>query len=258
MTPTRPCAIKTRLESQRYSVRVADDGDDALRIARAQEFDMFVIDIGLPSVDGITLAERLLHLPASRSKPVLFVTGCLNPALRLRARSLGAFGWIEKPYDPANLLEAVQLALGDAPRDPRSRNPYTPLVSLLPKAGVRRKILLIEDDKPIAASIKVRLEDAGYEAILAYDGTQGMRFAREFRPDLILSDIRMPGGLGFTLLEQLETCGLGKVPVIYITASKLPGLRKAAFEMGARDFFEKPFEAGVLMNSIRKSLPHLN
>jgi DNA-binding response OmpR family regulator len=79
--------------------------------------------------------------------------------------------------------------------------------------------------------------------------------ALKHRPDLMLLDLLMPGGNGFLVAERiqdLETM-LG-VPCIFLTASKQPGLREQARRLGAAGFFEKPYDAGALLATIRKTL----
>jgi DNA-binding response OmpR family regulator len=256
--PNTARAVALRLEAQGQTIQTANNVESALLLARAGDYDLFILDIGLPDFDGITLAEQLLHLPRARLTPVLFLTGCRDLSRRLRASSLGAFGWLEKPYQPAALLQAVEMALSQDDPGAGRGNPFSPLHPWLPAPQVRSTVLVIEDDKPIAASIKIRLENAGYEAIVAHNGQAGLLAARDHHPDLILTDIRMPSGLGFTIFEHLKACGAGAVPVIFLTASRKPGLREAAMEMGATAFFEKPFDPCSLLRSIRQALHQRN
>src|SRR3954464_5553618 len=96
-----------------------------------------------------------------------------------------------------------------------------------------KKILLMEDDTKIAAALAIRLHAAGYDVMTAPDGWQGLQLAVTERPDLLLMDIWMPVGLGFSVAERLKEVGLGDIPIIFITASKLKGLKEAARETGA-------------------------
>src|SRR5262245_38792613 len=113
-----------------------------------------------------------------------------------------------------------------------------------------RKILNVEDDVKIATALKVRLEAVGYEIIVATDGFSGLKMALTHKPDLILLDIMMPVGMGFSVAERLKDLGLGGIPIIFITASKRAGLRKMAQKLGAAGFFEKPYDADELVAAI--------
>lgn len=112
------------------------------------------------------------------------------------------------------------------------------------------KILVVEDDARIATALEVRLRSAGYEVVKAADGFSGLKMTMTHRPDLILLDIMMPVGMGFSVAERLRGLGLGEIPIIFLTASKRVGLRKTAQQLGAAGFFEKPYDAEELLAAI--------
>ena len=78
--------------------------------------------------------------------------------------------------------------------------------------------------------------------------------ALDDRPDLILTDIWMPVGTGFSVAQRLRSLGLADIPIIYITASKLKGLRESAKELGAVAFLEKPYDPERLMDAVSRAL----
>lgn len=117
-----------------------------------------------------------------------------------------------------------------------------------------KKILVLEDDPKIATALVVRLEAAGYEVLTAPDGVQGLKIALVHRPDLIVMDIWMPIGLGFSVAQRLRELGLASTPLIFITASRLKGLREAAAQLGAAGYFEKPYDPEELLSAIRQAL----
>src|SRR5882762_9128692 len=117
-----------------------------------------------------------------------------------------------------------------------------------------KKILVMEDDKKIATALAIRLEAAGYEVFTAPDGFGGLKLALHQRPDLLLMDIWMPVGTGFSVAQRLQSLGLSGIPMIFITASKLKGLKQAAEKLGAVGFFEKPYDPAQLLNTIAGAL----
>ena len=114
----------------------------------------------------------------------------------------------------------------------------------------QKKILVAEDDTRIATALAIRLEAAGYEVLTASDGFEGLKLTVNERPDLILMDIWMPSGLGFSVAQRLRALGLNGIPIIFMTGSKVAGLRETAEHLGAVAFFEKPYEPEILLATI--------
>jgi len=118
----------------------------------------------------------------------------------------------------------------------------------------RKKILVVEDDWRISTALTIRLDAAGYHVLTAANGFEGLQRAVDGGPDLIIMDIWMPVGLGFSVAQRLQMLGLQKIPVIFITGSKLEGLKKAAVALGAAAFFEKPYDAAQLLQTVDQLL----
>ena len=116
-----------------------------------------------------------------------------------------------------------------------------------------RKILVVEDEPPIAEMIKFGLERAGYKVIWAANGEEGLFLARQQNPELIISDILMPVMDGFTFYKELKKDkSMSGIPVLILTAR---GKMEDSFKViGVDDFIVKPFDVEVLLGKIEKSL----
>ena len=116
-------------------------------------------------------------------------------------------------------------------------------------------VLIVEDDRKVSRALGIRLASAGYQIATAYDAATALGSARQSHPDLVLLDVTLPAGDGFMVAERLRqnpsTCA---VPIIFITASKQPGLRKRAAEVGAAGFLEKPFSGHELLTLVAERL----
>ena len=117
-----------------------------------------------------------------------------------------------------------------------------------------KKILIADDDKKIAAALQIRLKAAGYDAVTVPDGFRSFMLAANHPPDLILMDVFMPYGDGFTVVENLLDINGAHIPVIFMSASRKEGLWERAQEFGAAGFFEKPFDADKLLHTIALTL----
>jgi CheY-like chemotaxis protein len=89
---------------------------------------------------------------------------------------------------------------------------------------------------------------------VAPDALTGVEIAVKDPPDLVLLDISLPAGDGFTVAERIQSLIPRATPVIFITASKRPGLRERAKELGAAAFFQKPYEADDLLGAVQLAL----
>ena len=116
-----------------------------------------------------------------------------------------------------------------------------------------KKILVIDDDEKIAQALKIRLKPAGYEVLTAADGVYGLSLAMEHKPDLVILDIWMRVGGGFSVAYRLRERA-PEVPVIFITASKRAELREMADTLGAVGFIEKPWQPEELLAAVTTAL----
>lgn len=119
-----------------------------------------------------------------------------------------------------------------------------------------KKILVIEDEADLRASVVRFLLAEGYDVFVAENGEQGMDVAIKEMPELIVCDIAMPQMDGFgTLFSLRENVTTSHIPFIFLTASDRVYDRKFGFELGANDYITKPFTFDVLLAAIRKRLP---
>lgn len=102
----------------------------------------------------------------------------------------------------------------------------------------KKKILIIEDEKPIARALELKLSHSGYEATVANNGAEGLAYLAKNPVDLILLDVIMPTMDGFTVLETLKKKG-NKTPVVMLSNLSQEEDEKRAKELGAKDFFIK-------------------
>ena len=87
----------------------------------------------------------------------------------------------------------------------------------------KKKILLIDDMPNVVTLVKARLEASGYEVIAALDAQQGLTYAYSEKPDLIILDIVMPAGGGYSVYARLRLSPKTRaVPVIFLTAKDRP------------------------------------
>lgn len=124
----------------------------------------------------------------------------------------------------------------------------------------KARILIVDDDADFVASTKTVLESKPYEVIVAVNGDEGLRKAREEKPDLILLDIIMPVEDGFSAAEHLKKDPeLAKIPLLMLTSYAAKGSgtgipRSRGFELEAEDYIDKPVSPQDLLATVEKHL----
>jgi len=120
---------------------------------------------------------------------------------------------------------------------------------------MKKKILVIEDEKDLVKIITFRLEANDYEVIKAYDGYEGLEKAKKERPDLIILDLMIPK------IDGYKVCGLlkadaryNKIPILLFTARAQEADREMGKEVGADGYITKPFEPEALLGKIKELL----
>ena len=118
-----------------------------------------------------------------------------------------------------------------------------------------KKILVVDDERDIVKALTIRLQVAGYDVITAFDGAQGIFMAHKEEPDLIILDIRMPAGDGFSIAEKLkQSPNTFPIPVIFLTGSPEKGSEEKAMTLGARFYVKKPYDPEELLDAVRRAL----
>lgn len=119
-----------------------------------------------------------------------------------------------------------------------------------------KKILVIEDQKDLAKLLESRLKAAGYKVHVSLDGQAGMQDVLKFNPDLIVTDLAMPGIPGNTIIRILKASEQHKhIPIIMLSAFVSDSMG-AGVEVPADCYLRKPYQAEVLLAKI-KELLHL-
>ena len=118
----------------------------------------------------------------------------------------------------------------------------------------RPKVLVVDDDADLVQSLSLRLRHEGYDVAVAMNGYHGLERARRESPDVLILDIHMPAGEGFTVQDRLQEM-MGPWPiVIYLTGDKSLRADLMAKQLGAFAVIHKPFEIAQLLETVRRAV----
>jgi len=114
------------------------------------------------------------------------------------------------------------------------------------------KILVVDDERPIAEIIKYNLQKEGFEVQTAYDGEDALKVVHKLNPELVILDIMLPKKNGFEVLKEIRMEYV--MPVIMLTAKEEENDKITGLELGADDYITKPFSNKELVARVRANL----
>lgn len=115
----------------------------------------------------------------------------------------------------------------------------------------KKTILIADDDAQLLAALRTRLIALGHEVILARDGYQTVESARTHKPQVLILDINMPAGDGFSVHERItQLSGLESIQIIFMTGEKSDRILELSQKIGTRAVLQKPFEFKSLLNAL--------
>ena len=122
-------------------------------------------------------------------------------------------------------------------------------------AAPKKKILIVDDERDIVKALMIRLQANGYGVVSAFDGAQGLFMAHKENPDLIILDIRMPAGDGFSVAERLKSSmQTFSIPIVFLTGSPERNAEGKAMELGARFYIKKPYDPEELLDAVKRAI----
>lgn len=240
-----------------HAVSTAEDGESGIAAAKRSPPDLIACDIHLPGVDGYDVARALKDDPSLAAVPVIAVTALAMVGDRERILAAGFDGYITKPIDPQRVVGELDAYL---PANLRGAAPNTGFGRSDAVASVSTKlaVILVVDDAPTNRDLIFQtLTPYGYEVRLADSVANAMAQLATMTPDLILSDLHMPGENGFNFIRRVkDDPRLAALPFVFISSSVWgESDRETALALGVTRFLLRPIEPHVLIDEIARCLP---
>lgn len=256
--------LSQRCKALGLKVQVATDGLSALATIVREEPDLLILDLDMPAVGGMGVAQKLLSDPKLKPIPVVFCTGQSDPATIERCKALGAH-YVTKGAEAWTHLKAIicrLLAVQDEIAEVASAPPVPDAAAPTAQPSAERpKVLFVDDDPDMRRVMQIRLRACGVDVHAASTAMQALWIAMKEVPDVIITDYHMPEGSGQYLLGRLKgTPMLKDIPVIMLTGARIGNDRDFALERrflgeyGAAAFLQKPVELDVLLNALSEHI----
>ncbi len=234
--------ISTVLSRQGYEVAVAPDAKTALGRVDERWPDLLLTDIQLPGMDGLELIRRVRDRVDRPRVPVVAMTGQAGAADRAECFAAGADDYLEKPFRLPDLVQVVE-----------THCPTASSASTNGQGSTGPIVLIAEDNEAAISLLSDALSAQGFRVSSVRSGAEALAAIDANRPDLIVSDIQMPGMDGLELIRRLRARpDLTGVGILAVTALAMPGDRERCLAAGADEYVSKPYRVATLVELVRK------
>jgi PAS domain S-box-containing protein len=244
--------LRRLAESWGMVVEAVERPTEALELVRRGEtFDVAVLDMQMPEMDGLELAREIRRHRDERALPLLLLTSIGHLA---DARGAGEFSaQLTKPVKSSQLYDALVrvLAAGAGAGPARGRDDER---SGSPSGGLR---LLVAEDNAVNMQLALALlRKLGYEADVAEDGREVLDALERERYDVVLMDVQMPELDGLEATRQIRARYAAAGPrIIAMTANAMEGDREECLAAGMDDYLSKPIRPGELASALARCRP---
>jgi two-component system sensor histidine kinase/response regulator len=209
-------------------------------LAAGTPFQLALLDVNMPEMDGFTLAERMRDIPTLTGPSILMLSSADHSDALQRCQELSLSAYIVKPVTQADLYAAILRALGAAPRADAARSKSL----ATPEAAAQSLRVLLAEDNPVNQKLAIHLlERMGHTVRLAHNGVQAVGLYREEPFDLICMDLQMPemGGIQATAeIRRFEGERGTRTPIIALTAHAMQGDRERCLDADMDGYVSKP------------------
>jgi len=242
--------LSRRLLREGYTVATAGTGRAALEIMGVERFDLILLDLMMPELDGFGVLQRLARSPSTAGgAPIIVLTASSDRDSVTKCIHLGAVDYVVKPFEFVSLKSRIWRCLESA----RLSDRLGP--EAMTAAGNPGTVLIVDDNAINRELLTARLAHFGCTPVGAENGEAALTRLREGDIDLVLLDIMMPGTDGYEVLKRIKGQDATRhLPVIMISALTDAEASVRCFELGADDFITKPFNAAELSARVRACL----
>jgi two-component system sensor histidine kinase/response regulator len=262
---TNRTILTAQLGAWGVSVDVVDSAEhalEALRHARAAHgrYDLAVLDMLMPDVDGLELARRVSADPGTAGLPMIMLSSAPRP-LQPVLREAGVSRWLAKPVRSTALYDSVErLVAAKGRRSDELDAPRRTLVVAPAPRPTRGRVLVVEDNDLNQLVARGMVERLGFRADVARNGLEALEALRSENYDVVLMDLHMPVMDGFAATRRIREAehGRARVPVVALTANALAADRERCLEAGMDDYLAKPIDPDVLAEVLDRWVPLRN
>ena len=237
--------LRERLQNAGYLIAEAADGIEALDILKVESYDVILLDLNMPKMDGYEVLEWLKHNKNTRDTNVIVLTGDSKRDTVVATLTLGAKDFITKSAGKLELLTRVRHLSGIKVLEQKTHETIS-------DEELTNSTILIVDDEDLSIELTARrIEKQGFKVLRANNGEQALSLLNTQDIQLVLLDINMPDMDGYEVLKRMrEQKRKEELAIIMVTAVEEPDTVIDCIKSGADDYIMKPFHPTELIARI--------
>ncbi|MBF0461248.1 MAG: response regulator [Magnetococcales bacterium] len=247
--------LRHSLQRWGLQVEVVTSGEAALALLQAGcRYDLFLIDLRLPGLDGLTLARQMGAAGYRREAAIVLIRSSVGVDEQQQESATACTdALLDNPVIPSRLLDALLVAQGELRATVRRRD-VTPVEQMRPVRGCH--ILLVEDNEINQLVTMKFLQSMGLRVSIAGDGQQAIEALQREAFDLVLMDLQMPRMDGWAATRIIRGEAVWReLPIIAMTAAAMPQDRERALAVGMNEHVAKPIDPARLAAVLLAWLP---
>ncbi|MGI9304816.1 MAG: response regulator [Gammaproteobacteria bacterium] len=225
-------------------------------IRQGKPFDMAILDMHMPEMDGVALAAEIQQIRDAQTLPLVMLTSLGERPAGIERVTFTAF--LQKPIKPSQLFNALAgVFAGQSVRVEPSTTGNDALFDAQMAERLPLRILLAEDNVTNQKLGLRLLEQLGYRADVAANGLEVLQALKRQSYDVVLMDVQMPEMDGLEATRRVREEGLGgsELRIVAMTANAMEGDRDLCLEAGMDDYVSKPIRVKALTDALRRSRP---
>ncbi|MEH2241320.1 MAG: response regulator [Nostoc sp.] len=248
--------LSLQAESWKMETYAAKSGKEALaELAQGTQFDIAILDMQMPEMDGITLAREIRKQSGCQNLPLVILTSLDRVETSSNFNDVQFAASLSKPIKHSQLYFCFTRVLGNQPI--QASISHFPLVDQHLAHRLPLRILLAEDTVVNQKVVLLMLQKMGYGADVVTNGLEVLKVLQKQFYDVVLMDVHMPEMDGLEATRRIcQEWGVGFRPhIIAITANAMRGDREVCLAAGMDDYISKPIQLQELAQALTKCPP---
>ena len=247
--------IKETMESLGFEIKTVESAIQCIKELKNNTYNLLIIDWLMPEMNGLETVELIKSDKETADIPILMVSAFGNEEIAKKAKELGVYHFISKPYTYSTMFDTIMEVFGKDIRTSRTRI----IKGKKHKKELRKiagtNILLVEDNEINQQVATELLEDEGFIVEIANNGQEALdKLKSSGQPSkygLVFMDLQMPIMDGYAATKEIRKLSqYNDIPIVAMTADAMTGVKEKCLKIGMNDMVTKPIDPDEIFGAM--------